>query len=58
MKWIEDRAEHLVAINHSREQRHRIEAAFDAEHRLLALRDEIWHDNGAYLRTHGVVVPS
>ena len=56
MKWIEDRAEHLVACNHSREQRHRIEAAFDADHRLTALRDELWHDNGAYLRTHGVVV--
>ena len=57
VKWIEDRAEHLVATNHSREQRHRLEAAFDEEGRLLALRDELWHDNGAYLRTHGVVVP-
>ena len=57
VKWIEDRAEHLVATNHSREQLHRLEAAFDGEHRLLALRDELWHDNGAYLRTHGVVVP-
>jgi aerobic carbon-monoxide dehydrogenase large subunit len=56
VKWIEDRAEHLVACNHSREQLHRIEAAFDGDHRLLALRDELWHDNGAYLRTHGVVV--
>ena len=56
VKWIEDRAEHLVACNHSREQLHRIEAAFDDEHALLALRDELWHDNGAYLRTHGVVV--
>jgi carbon-monoxide dehydrogenase large subunit/6-hydroxypseudooxynicotine dehydrogenase subunit gamma len=56
VKWIEDRAEHLVACNHSREQRHRIEAAFDEELGLLALRDELWHDNGAYLRTHGVVV--
>ena len=57
VKWIEDRAEHLVATNHSREQLHRLEAAFDEEYRLLALRDELWHDNGAYLRTHGVVVP-
>lgn len=57
VKWIEDRAENLVACNHSRDQLHRIEAAFDAEHRLLALRDELWHDNGAYLRTHGVIVP-
>ena len=56
VKWIEDRAEHLVAANHSREQVHRIEAAFDEEHRLLGLRDEVWHDNGAYVRTHGVIV--
>jgi carbon-monoxide dehydrogenase large subunit/6-hydroxypseudooxynicotine dehydrogenase subunit gamma len=57
VKWTEDRAEHLVAVNHSRDQVHRIAGAFDAEARLLAIRDEIWHDNGAYLRTHGLTVP-
>jgi carbon-monoxide dehydrogenase large subunit/6-hydroxypseudooxynicotine dehydrogenase subunit gamma len=57
VKWTEDRAENLVALNHSRQQRHRIAAAFDAAARLLALRDEITHDNGAYLRTHGLLVP-
>jgi aerobic carbon-monoxide dehydrogenase large subunit len=57
VKWIEDRAENLVSANHSRDQVHRIEAAFDEEHRLLGLRDEVWHDNGAYIRTHGVIVP-
>ncbi|MGP4020345.1 xanthine dehydrogenase family protein molybdopterin-binding subunit [Saccharopolyspora sp. 5N708] len=57
VKWTEDRAENLVALNHSRQQRHRIAAAFDADARLLALRDEIVHDNGAYLRTHGLLVP-
>lgn len=46
-----------MAANHSREQVHRIGAAFDEEHRLLGLRDEVWHDNGAYIRTHGVIVP-
>ncbi|MGF1471147.1 MAG: xanthine dehydrogenase family protein molybdopterin-binding subunit [Rubrobacteraceae bacterium] len=56
VKWIEDRAEHLVATNHSRDQVHKIAAAFDDQHRLLALRDEVWHDNGAYARTHGVIV--
>ena len=56
VKWVEDRAEHLVAANHSREQVHRLEAAFDDEHRLLGLRAEVWHDNGAYIRTHGVIV--
>jgi carbon-monoxide dehydrogenase large subunit len=57
VKWIEDRAEHLVATNHSRQQRRRVAGAFAADGELLALRDEIWHDNGAYARTHGVVVP-
>ncbi len=56
VKWIEDRSEHLVATNHSRQQIHRIEAAFDADHRLLAIADEVWHDTGAYIRTHGVLV--
>ena len=57
VKWVEDRAEHLVATNHSREQWRSLAGAFDAEGRLLALRDEVFHDNGAYLRTHGVLVP-
>ena len=56
MKWIEDRAEHLVATNHSRQQRRRLAGAFAADGELLALRDTVWHDNGAYVRTHGVVV--
>jgi carbon-monoxide dehydrogenase large subunit len=57
VKWVEDRAEHLVAANHSRQQTHRIAAAFDAEGLIIGLRDEVVHDNGAYCRTHGIVVP-
>ena len=57
VKWTEDRQENLVATNHSREQLHRLWAAFDQEHRLLGLRAEVWQDNGAYIRTHGVIVP-
>jgi CO/xanthine dehydrogenase Mo-binding subunit len=56
VKWAEDRAEHLVAVNHSRQQCHRIRAAFDGEGRILALEDEIVQDNGAYCRTHGIAV--
>ena len=56
IKWIEDRAEHLVATNHARQQRYEIEGAFDAEGRLLGLRTEIWHDKGGYLRPTGVTV--
>jgi CO/xanthine dehydrogenase Mo-binding subunit len=57
VKWVEDRAEHLVAVNHSRQQHHVIEAAFDADGLLLGLRDDVLHDNGAYARTHGIIVP-
>ena len=56
VKWTEDRAEHLVAINHAREQVHRVSAAFDDRARLLGLKDEIWHNKGAYIRPTGVVV--
>ncbi|HEU5386512.1 MAG TPA: xanthine dehydrogenase family protein molybdopterin-binding subunit [Streptosporangiaceae bacterium] len=57
VKWAEDRAEHLMAVNHSRQQHHRVAAAFDDGGRILALTDDIIQDNGAYCRTHGVAVP-
>ena len=57
VKWIEDRREHLMAANHSREQRHHVRAAVDAEGRVLALEDDFFLDQGAYIRTHGARVP-
>jgi len=57
VKWIEDRREHLVAANHSREQRHHLRAAVDREGRVLAMEDEFFHSQGAYVRTHGARVP-
>jgi aerobic carbon-monoxide dehydrogenase large subunit len=56
VKWIEDRHEHLMAANHSREQRHHARAAFDVEGRILALEDIFYLDQGAYVRTHGARV--
>jgi carbon-monoxide dehydrogenase large subunit len=56
VKWIEDRREHLVATNHSREQRHRIRAAVDGTGRILAIDNVFFHDQGAYVRTHGARV--
>ncbi len=56
VKWIEDRREHLMAANHSRQQRHRIRAAVDAEGHLLGIDNEFFHDQGAYVRTHGTRV--
>ncbi len=57
VKWIEDRREHLIAANHSRDQTHRIRAAIDAEGRILGIDNEFFHDNGAYMRTHAATVP-
>jgi CO/xanthine dehydrogenase Mo-binding subunit len=57
VKWIEDRRENLMACNHSREQRHRVRAAIDPKGCILAIDDEFFHDQGAYVRTHGARVP-
>ena len=56
VKWIEDRREHLIAANHSRQQRHRARMAVDAQGKILGIDDEIFHDQGAYVRTHGARV--
>jgi carbon-monoxide dehydrogenase large subunit len=57
VKWIEDRREHLMAANHSREQHHHARVAVDAGGRILALEDAFVLDQGAYVRTHGARVP-
>lgn len=53
VKWIEDRNEHFLAINHSRGQRHRITVAVDSNGELRGLKDEILQDFGAYARPIG-----
>lgn len=55
--WTEDREENLRAMNHSREQVDRVAIALDEAGRFLALRAEIVMNTGAYVRTHGSVVP-
>ena len=40
VKWIEDRREHMMAANHSRQQRHLARVAVDADGIILALDDE------------------
>jgi aerobic carbon-monoxide dehydrogenase large subunit len=56
VKWIEDRREHLIAANHSRQQRHHARMAVDKDGRILGIEDEFFHDQGAYIRTHGARV--
>jgi aerobic carbon-monoxide dehydrogenase large subunit len=57
VKWIEDRAESLIALNHSREQVVELEAAADSDGRLLAFRSRNIASLGAYMRTNGIVPP-
>lgn len=54
--WREDRNENLTAASHAREQIHRIELAADAEGHIVAVRDRITVNFGAYNMT-GLVVP-
>jgi carbon-monoxide dehydrogenase large subunit/6-hydroxypseudooxynicotine dehydrogenase subunit gamma len=56
VKWIEDRREHLMSANQSREQHHRIRAAVDRDGLILAIDETVFHDQGAYVRTHGARV--
>jgi carbon-monoxide dehydrogenase large subunit len=57
VRWIEDRREHFLATNHSREQWHDVEIGATTDGRIVALSDVIHADMGAFIRTHGVVVP-
>src|SRR5581483_9904274 len=55
--WLEDRREHFLATNHSRQQWHEVEIGFTPEGRFLALVDTAFVDMGAYLRPNGFVAP-
>ncbi|MCH7606842.1 MAG: xanthine dehydrogenase family protein molybdopterin-binding subunit, partial [Chloroflexi bacterium] len=58
VKWIEDRLEHLLAANHSREVYCDIEIATKRDGTILGLRAQVFGDMGGYIRTHGGLVPS
>ncbi|WP_245628917.1 xanthine dehydrogenase family protein molybdopterin-binding subunit [Alicyclobacillus shizuokensis] len=48
VKWVSDRTESLLADAHARDNRHEVEVAFDEEGRILAVRDHVFGDTGAY----------
>jgi aerobic carbon-monoxide dehydrogenase large subunit len=58
VKWIEDRREHLLATNHSREVDCEIEIACLRDGTILGIRGHVASDMGAYIRTNGGVVPA
>jgi carbon-monoxide dehydrogenase large subunit len=55
VRWIEERRENLLAMNHARQVEHEIEIGFDGDGRLLAIRAVIRADIGAYVRTAALV---
>ena len=58
VRWIEDRREHLIAMNHARQADCEIEIACrHATARSSGLRGEIFVDLGAYVRTNGLIQP-
>jgi aerobic carbon-monoxide dehydrogenase large subunit len=58
IKWIEDRREHLMATNHSREITCDLEIACSRDGIILGLRGTVYGDMGAYTRTNGGIVPA
>jgi carbon-monoxide dehydrogenase large subunit len=56
VKWIEDRREHMMGASHARHQIHAISLAARRDGTILALRDHIRLDLGAY-NVWGVVLP-
>lgn len=58
VKWVEDRREHLMATNHSREQEHEVVLALRRDGTILGLSDRFWNNMGGYVRTHGATAPN
>ncbi|MGH7096062.1 MAG: xanthine dehydrogenase family protein molybdopterin-binding subunit [Stellaceae bacterium] len=57
VRWLEDRREHLLAMNHAREMEAEVEIACSRDGTILGLRGEIHVDLGAYIRTNGLTAP-
>jgi carbon-monoxide dehydrogenase large subunit len=55
VKWIEDRRENLMAMNHARQAEVDVEIACTRDGTMLALRGHADVDMGAYMRTNGAV---
>src|SRR6185437_809049 len=57
VRWIEDRREHLMSMNHAREMYADIEIACERDGTVLGLRGHVDIDLGAYVRTNGFTAP-
>jgi carbon-monoxide dehydrogenase large subunit len=50
--WIEDRREHLIAMNHARQMDCEVEIACKRDGTIVGLRGDVFVDLGAYIRTN------
>ena len=57
VKWTEDRRDHMMTSNHSRDVTCTLEIAARRDGTILALRAEAICDVGAYLRPGGLITP-
>jgi aerobic carbon-monoxide dehydrogenase large subunit len=57
VRWLEDRREHLTAMNHARQADSEVEIACRSDGTILGLRGEVFVDLGAYVRTNGLIQP-
>src|SRR6266849_5964090 len=55
VKWIEDRRENMMCMNHAREAECDVEIACTRDGTILGLRGHAYVDVGAYMRTNGAV---
>jgi carbon-monoxide dehydrogenase large subunit len=55
VKWIEDRREHFLASVHAREMTFDLELALKSDGTILGMLGQIISDQGAYVRTLGMV---
>ena len=58
VKWVEDRREHFLSTNHSRQATCDLEIACDRDGIILGLRGEVTVDVGAYARGTGGTSPT
>jgi carbon-monoxide dehydrogenase large subunit len=56
VKWVETRREHMMSAGHARHQTHEIALAARRDGTILAVKDRIWLDLGAY-NVWGIVLP-
>ncbi len=57
VRWIEDRREHLMAMNHAREMYADVEIGCRRDGTVVGLRGSVDIDLGAYARTNGFTTP-